>query len=69
MRYSIQPKDRIYVKGYGFLYFAKYIGTHATKIAKNLSNKYSQKHLDTANKNCFKESNSKSSRSNWRFNW
>ena len=26
MRYSIEPKDRIYVKEYGFLYFAKNIG-------------------------------------------
>ena len=41
MRYSIEPKDRIYVKGYGFLPFAKNIG-------KNLSNKYRQKLLDTA---------------------
>ena len=38
MRYSIEPKDRIYVKGYGFLSFAKKMGTH-------LSNKYSQKLL------------------------
>ena len=43
MRYSIEPRDRIYVKGYGFLSFAKNIG-------KNLSNKYSQKLLDTAKK-------------------
>ena len=43
MRYSIEPKDRIYVKGYGFLSFAKNMGTH-------LSNKYSQKLLDTAKK-------------------
>ena len=48
MRYSIEPKDRVYVKGYGFLSFAKTIGTHATKVAKNQSNKYSQKLLDTA---------------------
>ena len=41
IRYSIEPKDRIYVKAYGFLSFAKNIG-------KNLSNKYSQKFLDTA---------------------
>ena len=41
MRYSIEPKDRIFVKGYGFLSFAKNMGTHATKVAKNLSNKYS----------------------------
>ena len=43
MRYSIEPKDRIYVKGYGFLSFAKNMGKH-------LSNKYSQKPLDSAKK-------------------
>ena len=43
MRYSIEPRDRIYVKGYGFLSFAKNIG-------KNLSNKYGQKLFDTAKK-------------------
>ena len=43
MRYSIEPRDRIYVKGYGFLSFAKNIG-------KNLSNKYRQKFFDTAKK-------------------
>ena len=43
MRYRIEAKNRIYVKGYGFLSFAKNMGTHATKIAKNLSNKYSPK--------------------------
>ena len=43
MRYSIEPKDRISVKEYGFLSFAQNIG-------KNLSNKYSQKLLDTAEK-------------------
>ena len=26
MRYSIEPKDRRYVKGYGFLSFTKNIG-------------------------------------------
>ena len=50
MRYWIEAKNRIYVKGYGFLSFAKNMGTHATKIAKNLSNKYSQKLLDSAKK-------------------
>ena len=50
MRYSIEPRDRIYVKGYGFLSFAKNMGTHATKVAKHRSNKYSQKLLDTAKK-------------------
>ena len=38
MRYSIEPKDRIYVKGYGF----------AKNMSKYLSNKYSQKLLDSA---------------------
>ena len=50
MRYSIEAEDRIYVKGYGFLSFAKNIGTHATKVAKNTSNKYSQKFVDSAKK-------------------
>ena len=43
MRYSIELRDRIYVKEYGFISFAKNIG-------KNLSNKYSQKIIDTAKK-------------------
>ena len=43
MRYSIEPRDRIYVKGYGFLSFAKDMG-------KNLSNKYDQRLLDSAKK-------------------
>ena len=43
MRYSIEPRDRIYVKEYRFLSFAKNIG-------KNLSNKYGQKLLDSTNK-------------------
>ena len=41
MRYSIEPRDKIHVKGYGFLSFAKDIG-------KNSSGKYSQKLLDSA---------------------
>ena len=50
MHHSIELRDRIYVKGYGFLSFAKNIGTHATKVAKNMTNKYSQKLLDSAKK-------------------
>ena len=45
MHYSIEPSKRMHVKGYGFLSFARNIGTHATKIAKNMSNKCSQKLL------------------------
>ena len=43
MRYSIEPRDRIYIKGYGFLSFAK-------NIDKNLSNKYGQKLIDSEKK-------------------
>ena len=50
MRYSIEPRERRHVKGYGFLSFARNIGTHATKVAKNKSNKYSQKRVDTVKK-------------------
>ena len=38
----------ICVKGYGFLSFAKNIGTHGTKVAKSMSNTYSQKLFDSA---------------------
>ena len=48
MRYSTEPRERTYVKGYGFLSFAGNIGTHADKVAKNMSNKYSQKLADAA---------------------
>ena len=61
IRYSIEPRERRYVKGYGFLSFANNIG-------KNLSNKYAQKLIDTAKKicnrcikNCYQTSNSKNS--------
>ena len=43
MHYSIEPRERRYVKGYGFSSFAKNIG-------KNLSNKYGQKFVDCAKK-------------------
>ena len=48
MRYSIEPRERINVKGYGFLSFARNLGTHATKVAKNLNNKYRQKLANSA---------------------
>ena len=37
MRYSIEPRERTYIKGYGFLFFAK-----------NVSNKYGKKSMNTA---------------------
>ena len=39
MRYSIEPKDRLYVKGYGLMSFAR-----------SMSNKYGKKLVDTAKK-------------------
>ena len=39
MRYSIEPRERRYVEGYGFLSFAR-----------NLNNKYGQKLMDSAKK-------------------
>ena len=43
MRDSIERRDRIYVRGYGFLSFARNMG-------RNLNNKYGQKVLDSAKK-------------------
>ena len=43
MSYSIEPKDRIYVKEYGFLSYAKNMGT-------KLSSKYGQKLPDNTKK-------------------
>ena len=45
MRYLIESRDRIYVKGYGFLSFAK-------KMGKSLSSKYGL--LDSAKKSASK---------------
>ena len=41
-RYSVQPRNRIFVKGYGFLSIAKNMGKIIGKnINKNLGDKYS----------------------------
>ena len=58
IRYSVQPGDRIFIKGYGFLSFPKNMGKNIGKnIRKNFSGKYSpgvlamcQKLLDHAKK-------------------
>ena len=39
MRYSLEPRDRIYVKEYGFMSFAR-----------SMSDKYGKKLVDTAKK-------------------
>ena len=43
MRYSIEPRERRYVKGYGFMSFAR-----------NFGNKYGKKLMNTAKKNWYK---------------
>ena len=46
MCHSVQQRDRIFIKGYGFLSFAKNRGKNIGKnISKKLSGKYSQKLL------------------------
>ena len=46
MRYSIKPRDQVFLKRYWLLSFAKNI---CKNIGKNLSAKFSQKLLDHAN--------------------
>ena len=49
MWYSIEPKNKIFVKGCGYFYFAKSMGKNISKnMSKNLSKKNSQKLLDHA---------------------
>ena len=49
MPYSVQPRNKIFVKGYGFFSFSKTMGKSIGKnISKNLSDKYRQTRLDHA---------------------
>ena len=49
MPYSVQPRNKIFVKGYGFLSFSKTMGKSIGKnISKNLSDKYRKTRLDHA---------------------
>ena len=49
MPYSVQPRNKIFVKDYGFLSFSKTMGKSIGKsISKNLSDKYRQTRLDHA---------------------
>ena len=51
IRYSVQPRDQIFVKCNGFLSLAKNMGKKIDKnISKSLRVKYSQKPLDHAKK-------------------
>ena len=45
--YSVQPRDQIFVNGYGFFSFAKNMGKNIGKdMSTDLSGKYCQKILD-----------------------
>ena len=56
MRYSIEPRKRRYIKGYGFLSFARNFGNKygkvlmntAIKTGANFNSKYGKKLTDTA---------------------
>ena len=48
VRYSVQSRNSISIKGYGFLSFAKNMGKIDKNMTKSLSDKYSQKLLDHA---------------------
>ena len=48
-RYSVQPRDRIFVKCYGFLSVTKNMGKNIGKyLSKNVSSTYTQKLFDYA---------------------
>ena len=49
MRDSVQPRDKVFVKSYRFLSFAKNMNKNVgKKLTKNLSSKYCPKPLDHA---------------------
>ena len=65
MSYLIEPKDRIYAKRYGFLSFAKNMGTQ-------ISSKYGQKRLDSTKKSttvAIKSASKRTIQENSRSNW
>ena len=72
IRHSVQPRDRIFVKGYRFLSITKNMAENICKnMSKILSGKYNQKRFDhskqsaaDAIKTNSKKRNSKSSSSN-----
>ena len=59
MRYSMEPRERRYIKGYGFLSFAKTFSKRygknlinaAIKTGTNFNSKYGKKLTDTVKKN------------------
>ena len=61
MRYSVEPREKRYVKRYGFVSFAR-----------NFSDKYSKSLMDKGidvSKKFAKTAGKRNSKRNWRFNW
>ena len=73
MRYTVQPRDRIFENSYEFLSFAKNMGKNIGKnIIKNLHSKYDQKVLDHAKQSAtdaFKTASKRVFQKNSRNNW
>ena len=71
--YLVQPRDLIFVKIYGFLYFAKDMGKNIGKtISKNVRDKYSQKLFDKPKQSAtdlLKTFSKKIIKNNLWFNW
>ena len=71
--YLVQPRDLIFVKDYGFLYFAKDVGKNIGKtISKNVRDKYSQKLFDQTKQSAtdpLKTFSKKIIKNNLWFNW
>ena len=60
MRYSTEPRERRFVKGYGFMSFARNFNDKYSKSLMDLSKTFAK----TAGKRILKET----AKSNWRFN-
>ena len=61
--HSVQPRDRIFVKGYRFFSFTKHMHKNIGKnMSKNLSSKYGQKLLDHAKQSATDAINTSSKR-------
>ena len=73
MCYSVQPKDRIFVKSYGVLSFAKNVSKNTGKnISKHISGQYSQKFLDQPKQpatDYFKTASNRAISKNSRIKW
>ena len=65
MRYSTEPRFRKYVKGYGFLSFARKFGDKCGKKLMDTATKTGIVAEKTASERVVK----KSRKTNWRFDW